>query len=114
MRSCAPASSSSATRMSMVHDSASSRPPSLARSTVATSYRGTPREPGDAQHLAECVFLCRAESSPRTWKGFCGRFAADEGLKGPAALPIPERRELLAAKMMGRWRSGAPLLRWLS
>jgi Dyp-type peroxidase family len=37
------------------------------------------------------------------------RFAANESAR-PGGAPDPERRELLAAKMMGRWRSGAPLL----
>jgi Dyp-type peroxidase family len=37
------------------------------------------------------------------------QFVTTESAK-PDRTPDPERRELLAAKMMGRWRSGAPLV----
>jgi Dyp-type peroxidase family len=35
----------------------------------------------------------------------------DERSRGPDGTPSPEAREKLAAKMVGRWRSGAPVVR---
>ena len=45
-----------------------------------------------------------SQNVPGFWQ-----FVTTESAK-PDRTPDPERRELLAAKMMGRWRSGAPLV----
>lgn len=85
------------------------------------------RSPGVAAELDREDVLLPHPDSPGTLKAFglngsflvarklaqevgaFWRYVEKESLK-PDGTPDPERREQLAAKLMGRWRSGAPLL----
>ena len=91
-------------------DRATSRPPAPARPLKAGEFiLGYPDEDGPRRPTAAAggPFAATAASWPiGGWRSTSARSATSSAQNGET----PEEQELIAAKLMGRWRSGAPLV----